>query len=66
MDTVIFKDNLKRIINRGRFGTRTVGVDILETSLEVVKDYERVKRKLAAIEAISSLEGAATIQTQRN
>jgi hypothetical protein len=59
METDLFKDNLKRIINRGKFGTRTVGVDVLETSLEVVHELERVKRKLAAIEAISSLEGAA-------
>jgi hypothetical protein len=66
MDTEIFKNNLARIIARGRFGTRTVGVDVLETSLEVVKELERVRRKLAAIEAISSLEGAATIQKQRN
>jgi hypothetical protein len=59
METDLFKDNLKRIINRGRFGTRTVGVDVLETSLELVDEYERVKRKLAEIEALSSLEGAA-------
>ena len=62
MDTDIFKNNLARIIARGRFGTRTVGVDILETSMELIDEYERLKRKMASIEAISS----AYTQTQRN
>jgi hypothetical protein len=84
METDLFKDNLKRIINRGRFGTRTVSVDVLETSLELIEENERLKLALAGIKLIadspsqrpsngipargglSSLEGAATIQTQRN
>jgi hypothetical protein len=61
MDTDLFKDNLKRIISFGKSGrgsggriTRTVDVAVLRTSLELIEEYERVKRKLAAIEAISN------------
>ncbi len=50
MDTKILEDNLQRIIARGKYGTRQVGVDVLKASLEAIKD---LKKRIAEIEAIA-------------
>ena len=50
----IFKDNIKRILSRGKFGNRKVSVDVLKTTLDLIEENERLTRKLEAIEAISN------------
>ena len=54
MDYALFRDNLKRILGRGKYGSRKVDVAVINTALKLVEENTVLRRKLAAIEAISN------------
>lgn len=59
MNYTLFKSNLQNLINRGKYGRRTVDVEVLKTCMDVVIENERLAVDLMiaelTIEAVSSV-----------
>ncbi len=53
MDYTLFKDNLERIISRGKYGRRTVDVAVLKQCKAAIDDNIALRRKLEAIEKVA-------------